>query len=647
MKLIKRFQQGGSTANIDMLFKGLSGLTQQAGLQQAKLASGILASSTPQKNDFVKNESFVDPNAPVNYLTPAMQEGGIMDKANYFIKSLFRTPIRIPEHVQKPQPRNTYKIREPLEPNEKSYPNPDKNFFAGPKITDTRDTGFIKTPEQPIQQADSAFFKTPKLITKSYGGGDKLPTAPKAEVRYANSQRLYNEDPYFRYSTKYQNGENTGVVQNTPYSTIPAIITQQIIGNDTIYRETPDQKRFRLRGFPVTRTASSTDDNKQEYRTMQNRFNTAWGIAKHQDGGEFKENLEPPSRDFFDQMGENIRQGHDIMGRIVSSPAVQILTTGIAAGTGGMFGPTMKISKTAKELVINPRNAIRKFARNLNAKKGDPTYRWTKTSGDIRHGGAIDYQYPGMGSRARMKVNSAGRSEGSRYSAQSQLNTNPTYQKASSPVQTPMQRTWNNQRAEPVEWQASRRVMQRNNLIDQARDWRNYIFESPKYGWANFKLIPKNQTGTTKGGIQPVDNTRVQKPIPGVIPVNSEVRTYDNIPVRVSKHYPYQDKYYLGNPARPMYSPWKNIKLNGIYPSAYGVELDVLPPELIQKIDGNDTTYYVQGDNREYYPVAGQQSRPAFREAFKNPKTMGNRPNYFDTPEKIDKVKQVIANWQK
>ena len=154
----------------------------------------------------------------------------------------------------------------------------------------------------------------------------------------------------------------------------------------------------------------------------------------------------------------------------------------------------------------------------------------------------------------------------------------------------------------------------------------------------NKKVIAKHQEGTTKGGIvERADNTRVQKPIPGIIPVDSEIRTYDNIPVRVSKHYPQQDKYYLGNPARPMYSRDKNIKLNGIYPSAYGVELDVLAPEYIQKINGNDTTYYVHGGDQKYYPVAGQQDRPAFREAFKNPKAMGNRPNYFDTPEKIEK----------
>jgi len=45
----------------------------------------------------------------------------------------------------------------------------------------------------------------------------------------------------------------------------------------------------------------------------------------------------------------------------------------------------------------------------------------------------------------------------------------------------------------------------------------------------------KKQEG---GPIERADNTRVQKPIPGVISPDSEVRTYDNIPVRVSKHYP-------------------------------------------------------------------------------------------------------------
>lgn len=159
--------------------------------------------------------------------------------------------------------------------------------------------------------------------------------------------------------------------------------------------------------------------------------------------------------------------------------------------------------------------------------------------------------------------------------------------------------------------------------------------------------IPFMQGGTPKGSVEKSDNTRVQKPIPGIISPDSEVRIYDNIPVRVNKYYPWQDKYYLGNPARPMYSHDKNVKLNAIYPGVHGVELDVLAPEYIQKISGNDTTYYVQGGDKNYYPVAGQQGRPAFREAFKNPKVRTDKPNYFDTPEKIDKVKKVINGWKK
>ena len=364
--------------------------------------------------------------------------------------------------------------------------------------------------------------------------------------------------------------------------------------------------------------------------------------ASMQEGGEFQENLEPPSRGFFKEIKHNIQQGNEILGKMMGSPAVQLILGGITSGLAGTFGPTMKISKTAKELVSNPRNTIRKFSRNLTAKKGDPSYRWTKTSRNITHGRASDYTYEGMSNKSFSKVMKTGKGEGSGYNAQSILDKNPTYQRASNPAQTPFQRTWNNQRSVPIEQQASRQVMQRNNLIDQARDWRNYIFEGP-YGKLNFK-IKGFQTG---GLIEKADNTRVQKPIPGVISPDSEVRTYDNIPVRVSKHYPWQDKYYLGNPARPMYSRDKNVKLNGIYPSVYGVELDVLAPEYIQRINGNDTTYYVQGGDENYYPVAGQQSRPAFKEAFKSPKARGNRPNYFDTPEKIDKLKQVIANWQK
>ena len=111
-------------------------------------------------------------------------------------------------------------------------------------------------------------------------GGDGLPTAPRAEDRYANSYRIYNDDPYFTTSMKYKGADAMGVKQYTPYSIIPAVITRVIMSdNDTIYRETPDQKRFKLRRFPKTRTASSKDKNKKEYKILQRRFNTAWKYA--------------------------------------------------------------------------------------------------------------------------------------------------------------------------------------------------------------------------------------------------------------------------------------------------------------------------------------------------------------------------------
>lgn len=353
-------------------------------------------------------------------------------------------------------------------------------------------------------------------ISKHQPGGRVLPTAPPAEERYAGGKRVINSGKEFNDSVSIR-----GVEAKSPWYKYPAQIMERIVHssidpayNDTVYAERPSsfrlvngtiraagnnyyfgkKQRYSLPifgGFLHNNYDASTPEEQQEYDTLKRRFNTAWGVAKHQEGGQFQEDLTPPSRGLFGEIGTNLQQGNEIFGRMVSSTPVQLLLTGITSGIGGMFGPTMKVSKTAKELVTNPRNAIRKFSRNLNARKGDPTYRWTKTSGNLREGGAQDYQFPGIGSRTRMKVNSAARSEGSGYSAQPTLNANPTYQRASAPAQTPMQRTWNHQRSVPVEWQTSRRVMQRNNLIDQARDWRNYIFESPRFGGANFKVIPK------------------------------------------------------------------------------------------------------------------------------------------------------------
>ena len=112
-------------------------------------------------------------------------------------------------------------------------------------------------------------------------GQGGLPTAPRAEDRYANSRRVYNDDPYVQHSIKFNGSNTTGVIQNTPYSILPAIITRSIgSGGDTLYAETPEQKRFRLRGVPKRRKASSRDKNKKEYETLKRRFNTAWSLAK-------------------------------------------------------------------------------------------------------------------------------------------------------------------------------------------------------------------------------------------------------------------------------------------------------------------------------------------------------------------------------
>lgn len=142
----------------------------------------------------------------------------------------------------------------------------------------------------------------------------------------------------------------------------------------------------------------------------------------------------------------------------------------------------------------------------------------------------------------------------------------------------------------------------------------DYPIQQPKLLSNNQKTpLTKHQEG---GPVERADNTRVQKPISGVIPKDSEVRTYDGIPVRVNKNYPWQDKYQLEAPTRKLNLPWKKQQINVKYPHIYGVELTALTPQYMQVIDGNDTTYYVQGNNKEYYKVAGQSGRPIFREMF-------------------------------
>lgn len=113
-----------------------------------------------------------------------------------------------------------------------------------------------------------------------YQSGGGLPTAPKAEDRYKNSYKL-SED-FFNNRIKYLGTKkNKGVIQVVPYSTVPAYITESISDlGDTIYRESPEYQRFRLRRAPVVRTASNRGNDLNEYETLKRRFNTAWNLAK-------------------------------------------------------------------------------------------------------------------------------------------------------------------------------------------------------------------------------------------------------------------------------------------------------------------------------------------------------------------------------
>ena len=158
---------------------------------------------------------------------------------------------------------------------------------------------------------------------------------------------------------------------------------------------------------------------------------------------------------------------------------MQTLLAGIGSGVAGMAGPTVRILKDTRTALGSKagfRNAMRKIARNLNAKKGNPEFNWIKTSGEMKQGGYTDRAFPGMGAGPRRIVSRATRSEGSGYNAQSILNNNPVYQQARKnpsslgyhPSQTP---------ATNQGYTTSNRVFQRNRLIDQARDWRNWIFK--------------------------------------------------------------------------------------------------------------------------------------------------------------------------
>lgn len=157
--------------------------------------------------------------------------------------------------------------------------------------------------------------------------------------------------------------------------------------------------------------------------------------------------------------------------------------------------------------------------------------------------------------------------------------------------------------------------------------------EGDKLPSGNFNKTNKFQIG----GEVKQDNTKVQKPIPGIIRKDTRIGMYDNIPVRVDNNYPYNDKWQLEAPTRSINLPYGNTKMNVKYPHVYGVELTSLLPQYVQLINNKDTSYYVQGKNDKYYPVAGQTDRPIFRNKFNKKASKVSESSYFRIPYSLIK----------
>lgn len=107
-----------------------------------------------------------------------------------------------------------------------------------------------------------------------------LPTAPSVEDRYKDATLYQNGQDFVDYDIRYQRYPTERVMQNAPYSRIPAHITQSIQGpGDTLYVEVPEQSRFRFRGLPKERSASTKNKKGNEYSILSRRFKAAKKLA--------------------------------------------------------------------------------------------------------------------------------------------------------------------------------------------------------------------------------------------------------------------------------------------------------------------------------------------------------------------------------
>lgn len=147
------------------------------------------------------------------------------------------------------------------------YDSPTKDYVAGDKCG-----GKVKKNQKggPLTAEEIA-----KLSVQDFNK-----YAPRTDWRYSNGTRI---DDYSN-NVNYANNSSTRGVVGTGLNyldyTYPSIVETVIAPGDTMYIETPEQKRFSLRGAPIKRTASTKNPNGNEYNILKRRFNEAWNLAK-------------------------------------------------------------------------------------------------------------------------------------------------------------------------------------------------------------------------------------------------------------------------------------------------------------------------------------------------------------------------------
>lgn len=152
-------------------------------------------------------------------------------------------------------------------------------------------------------------FEGHNLVAKNQEG-NKLPIAQDAKERYSGGERVIKSGKYYNDSISVR-----AVKSKSPWYKNPALILERIqhsnvdpMFNDTTYAEQPS-RGFLIKGtiraagndyysgkkkrwqYPIFgdffnfNNEKSTPEDKAEYDTLKRRFNTAWGVAKHQIGG--------------------------------------------------------------------------------------------------------------------------------------------------------------------------------------------------------------------------------------------------------------------------------------------------------------------------------------------------------------------------